>query len=109
MDHPLFQLLCFPDEVERSLNPPAQKYVRDGRAIASTAVDVKEMPQSYVFVADMPGLKSADIKVKRITANCPYRRSVRSAFNNVLKQITNLLFNTSPCPVLNSSLTVGRE
>jgi HSP20 family protein len=64
MDHPLFQLLCFPDEVERSLNPPAQKYVRDGRAIASTAVDVKEMPQSYVFVADMPGLKSADIKVQ---------------------------------------------
>jgi hypothetical protein len=79
MDHPLFQLLCFPDEVERSLNPPAQKYVRDSRAIASTAVDVKEMPQSYIFVADMPGLKSADIKVHgsdKLTANFPYHRSV---------------------------------
>jgi HSP20 family molecular chaperone IbpA len=26
-------------------------------------VDVKESPKSYIFVADMPGLKSSDIKV----------------------------------------------
>ncbi len=69
MDHPLFHLLSFPDELERSLNPPAQKYVRDSKARASTAMDVKEHPQSYVFVADMPGLKSADIKVHRCPTN----------------------------------------
>ncbi len=63
MEHPLFHLLSFPDELQLSLNPPAQKYVRDSKARASTAMDVKEHPQSYVFVADMPGLKSADIKV----------------------------------------------
>ncbi len=63
----LFHLLSFPDELQPSLNPPAQKYVRDSKARASTAMDVKEHPQSYVFVADMPGLKSADIKVHR----CP--------------------------------------
>jgi hypothetical protein len=67
MEHPLFHLLSFPDELQRSLNSPAQKYVRDSKARASTAMDVKEHPQSYVFVADMPGLKSADIKVHR----CP--------------------------------------
>jgi HSP20 family protein len=69
MDHPLFHLLSFPDELQPSLNPPAQKYVRDSKARASTAMDVKEHPQSYVFVADMPGLKSADIKVHR----CPHK------------------------------------
>jgi hypothetical protein len=31
--------------------------------MASTAVDVKELPAAYVFVADMPGLTHADIKV----------------------------------------------
>ncbi|CAM6011829.1 unnamed protein product [Sphagnum compactum] len=32
--------------------------------MASTAVDVKELPAAYVFVADMPGLTHADIKVQ---------------------------------------------
>ncbi|KAH9566130.1 hypothetical protein CY35_04G113900 [Sphagnum magellanicum] len=64
MDHPLFQLLGFPDEFERSLNPSAQKYASDTKAMYSTAVDVKEAPKSYIFVADMPGLKSSDIKVE---------------------------------------------
>ncbi len=63
MDHPLFQLLGFPDEFERALNPSAQKYASDTKAMYSTAVDVKESPKSYIFVADMPGLKSSDIKV----------------------------------------------
>lgn len=31
--------------------------------MASTAVDVKELATSYIFVADMPGLKHTDIKV----------------------------------------------
>ncbi|BBN15312.1 HSP20 family protein [Marchantia polymorpha subsp. ruderalis] len=32
--------------------------------MATTAVDVKELPNSYVFVADMPGLKHSEIKVQ---------------------------------------------
>nr|ACN41059.1 unknown [Picea sitchensis] len=32
--------------------------------MASTPVDVKEYPNSYVFIIDMPGLKSNDIKVQ---------------------------------------------
>ncbi|CAM6098645.1 unnamed protein product [Calypogeia fissa] len=32
--------------------------------MATTAVDVKELPNSYVFVADMPGLKHTEIKVQ---------------------------------------------
>ncbi|MCI85826.1 17.3 kDa class II heat shock protein-like, partial [Trifolium medium] len=32
--------------------------------MASTPADVKEYPNSYVFVVDMPGLKSGDIKVQ---------------------------------------------
>ncbi|XP_059645221.1 17.3 kDa class II heat shock protein [Cornus florida] len=32
--------------------------------MATTPADVKEYPNSYVFVVDMPGLKSGDIKVQ---------------------------------------------
>ncbi|WMV42255.1 hypothetical protein MTR67_035640 [Solanum verrucosum] len=32
--------------------------------MAATPADVKEYPNSYVFVVDMPGLKSGDIKVQ---------------------------------------------
>eukprot|EP00250_Pteridium_aquilinum_P015104 c22379_g1_i2 orf=200-682(+) len=42
---------------------PARVYLRERNAMASTAVDVKEYPTSYVFIADMPGLKSSDVKV----------------------------------------------
>ncbi|KAL1811927.1 hypothetical protein ACET3Z_021992 [Daucus carota] len=42
----------------------ARTYVRDAKAMASTPADVKEYPNSYVFVVDMPGLKSGDIKVQ---------------------------------------------
>lgn len=31
--------------------------------MATTAVDVKELAGSYIFIADMPGLKHSDIKV----------------------------------------------
>lgn len=31
--------------------------------MASIAVDVKELATSYVFIADMPGLKHTDVKV----------------------------------------------
>lgn len=42
----------------------ARTYVQDAKAMASTPADVKEYPNSYVFVMDMPGLKSGDIKVQ---------------------------------------------
>ncbi|KAJ0592226.1 putative small heat shock protein HSP20 [Helianthus annuus] len=42
---------------------PSRAYVRDARA-AATSADVKEYPNSYVFIVDMPGLKSGDIKVQ---------------------------------------------
>ncbi|KAF2304304.1 hypothetical protein GH714_029631 [Hevea brasiliensis] len=52
------------DEAEKSLNAPTRTYVRDAKAMASTLADVKEYPNSYVFIIDMPGLKSGDIKVQ---------------------------------------------
>jgi len=58
------QLLGVPDDLEKLLNAPTRSYVRDTKAMASTPVDVKEYPNSYVFIIDMPGLKSNDIKVK---------------------------------------------
>ncbi|CAI0375975.1 unnamed protein product [Linum tenue] len=32
--------------------------------MAATPADVKEYPNSYAFIIDMPGLKSGDIKVQ---------------------------------------------
>ncbi|KAM7507466.1 hypothetical protein LguiA_017919 [Lonicera macranthoides] len=43
---------------------PTRSYVRDAKAMAATPADVKELPNSYVFTIDMPGLKSGDIQVQ---------------------------------------------
>ncbi|XP_006645577.2 18.0 kDa class II heat shock protein-like [Oryza brachyantha] len=43
---------------------PTRAYVRDARAMAATPADVKDVPGAYVFVVDMPGLRSSDIKVQ---------------------------------------------
>jgi HSP20 family protein len=51
-------------ETTKGLSNAAQSYVRDTKAQARTAVDVKESPKAYTFIADMPGLKSNDIKVQ---------------------------------------------
>ncbi|CAL2233725.1 unnamed protein product [Prunus armeniaca] len=68
LDSPLFStlqhIMDFNDEPEKSFNAPTRTYVRDAKAMASTPADVKEYPNSYVFVVDMPGLKSGDIKVQ---------------------------------------------
>lgn len=37
--------------------------------MANTAVDVKELANSYIFIADMPGLKHTDIKVHNFPAS----------------------------------------
>ncbi|XP_059662030.1 17.3 kDa class II heat shock protein-like [Cornus florida] len=52
------------DDGDKSSNAPTRTYVLDAKAMAATPADVKEYPNSYVFVVDMPGLKSGDIKVQ---------------------------------------------
>ncbi|XP_057799862.1 17.3 kDa class II heat shock protein-like [Salvia miltiorrhiza] len=51
-------------DAAKSGGGPTRTYVRDARAMAATPADVKEYPTSYVFVIDMPGLKSGDIRVQ---------------------------------------------
>ncbi|KAI3883120.1 hypothetical protein MKX03_012520 [Papaver bracteatum] len=51
-------------DVEKSVNTPSKMYVRDAKAMAATPADIKEYPDSYAFVLDMPGLKSDEIKVQ---------------------------------------------
>ncbi|KAG6409537.1 hypothetical protein SASPL_127577 [Salvia splendens] len=64
--HTLHQMLNEEDgsDAAKSAGGPTRTYVRDAKAMAATPADVKEYPGSYVFVIDMPGLKSGDIKVQ---------------------------------------------
>ncbi|KAL5071598.1 hypothetical protein RYX36_022485 [Vicia faba] len=65
--HALHQMTNLSDDTssdKTSHNAPTRSYVRDAKAMAATPADVKENPNSYVFVIDMPGLKSGDIKVQ---------------------------------------------
>ncbi|CAL5204888.1 unnamed protein product [Lathyrus oleraceus] len=69
LDSPLFNTLhhimdLTDDTTEKNLNAPTRTYVRDAKAMAATPADVKEHPNSYVFMVDMPGVKSGDIKVQ---------------------------------------------
>lgn len=70
--HPLYNTMqvLLDDSDKSTMNAPTRSYVNDTKAMAGTAVDVKELPKSYVFVADMPGLKSSDVKVG-IELPCP--------------------------------------
>ncbi|KAG6388053.1 hypothetical protein SASPL_153250 [Salvia splendens] len=52
------------DAAKSAAGGPTRTYVRDAKAMAATPADVKEYTGSYVFVIDMPGLKSGDIKVQ---------------------------------------------
>ncbi|KAI5669650.1 hypothetical protein M9H77_19503 [Catharanthus roseus] len=45
-------------------NNPSRAYVRDAKAMASTPADVKEYPNYYTFIVDMPGIKANEIKVQ---------------------------------------------
>ncbi|MCO5601101.1 hypothetical protein L7F22_055220 [Adiantum nelumboides] len=52
------------EEHSHGVNPLlAKAYLREHNTMASTTVDVKELPSSYIFVANMPGLNSSDIQV----------------------------------------------
>nr|AFV46379.1 ACD-sHsps-like protein [Tamarix hispida] len=63
--HTLHQILDSNTETDnKSSNAPSRTYVRDARAMASTPADIKEYPNSYQFIIDMPGLKGGDIKVQ---------------------------------------------
>lgn len=65
--HALHQMMDLSADIssdKSSHNAPTRSYVRDAKAMAATPADVKEYPNSYVFVIDMPGLKSGDIKVQ---------------------------------------------
>ncbi|XP_022982420.1 17.1 kDa class II heat shock protein-like [Cucurbita maxima] len=68
LDSPIFSTLHhvmdLVDEADKSFNAPTRTYVRDANAMAATPADIKEYPNSYVFVVDMPGLKVGDIKVQ---------------------------------------------
>eukprot|EP00897_Mesotaenium_endlicherianum_P004482 jgi/Mesen1/4061/ME000213S03088 len=57
-------LLTFPDEFSTLFDAPTSNFVKDTRALANTAVDVKETPTSYNFIADLPGLKREEVKVQ---------------------------------------------
>lgn len=59
----LQDMLDFSEEAEKS-HTPSRAYVRDAKAMAATPADIKEYPNSYVFVVDMPGVKPTEIKVQ---------------------------------------------
>ncbi|KAK4422197.1 class II heat shock protein [Sesamum alatum] len=61
LDSPLLHAL---HDTLDSDGAPTRTYVLDAKATAATPADVKEYPNSYVFVVDMPGLKPGDIKVE---------------------------------------------
>lgn len=75
--------------------------------MATTAVDVKELATSYVFIADMPGLKHTDIKVSYIILNnitllmtLGLCHSIVSPYKNILSfaSLLCILFTFLPQP-----------
>lgn len=58
-------LSSFPDEFSTLFDHrPLRTYIRDSQAISNTAVDVKETPDALIFVADLPGVKKEELKLK---------------------------------------------
>ncbi|KZV36507.1 hypothetical protein F511_15678 [Dorcoceras hygrometricum] len=66
LDSPLLHLLGVAEDFDgnKSAGAPTSAYFRDAKAMAATPADIKENPQTYEFVIDMPGLKSGDITVQ---------------------------------------------
>ncbi|MCO5605051.1 hypothetical protein L7F22_059228 [Adiantum nelumboides] len=63
------EMLCANSTTPTSSDPSlARTYVHERNAMASTTVDVKEYPNSYVFIVNMPSLKSSDIKASSFVA-----------------------------------------
>lgn len=62
---PLFGSLArFPDEFSSLFDAPLSSFAKDSRAVASTAVDVKETKEGFHFIADLPGLQPDHVKVQ---------------------------------------------
>jgi HSP20 family protein len=58
-------LSSFPDEFSTLFDHrPLQHFVRDAHAVANTVVDVRETPEAFFFVADLPGLKREEVRVQ---------------------------------------------
>ncbi|KDP34055.1 hypothetical protein JCGZ_07626 [Jatropha curcas] len=60
----LHTILDVTDETEKSNHQPSRAYLRDAKAMAATPADAKELPNAFLFVLDMPGLKPDQIKVQ---------------------------------------------
>lgn len=52
-----------PEEMEKMLQHPARRYVKNARAILRIPADIYEDPSHYSFILDMPGLEASNIKV----------------------------------------------
>ena len=62
---PLFDLMPrLADDFSTLFEPPVSAFMRDTSTIARTAVDVRETPEAFKFIADMPGLKKEEVKVQ---------------------------------------------
>lgn len=59
MDTTIHDILDYAEE-----SSPSRSYVRDNKDMAATPADVKEDPNAYIFVIDMPGLRWDQIKVQ---------------------------------------------
>ncbi|KAL8063152.1 hypothetical protein ABFX02_01G009500 [Erythranthe guttata] len=58
----IHDMLEFIDDTEKPQHP-SRTFIRDNKAMKSTPADVIELPNSYNFVVDMPGLKADQIQV----------------------------------------------
>ncbi|GBG93180.1 hypothetical protein CBR_g60132 [Chara braunii] len=57
------------DDMFKMLDEPSRAFMRESHAMANTAVDVKETPTAYQFVADLPGLSREEVKVQLENGN----------------------------------------
>ncbi|GAB4836979.1 hypothetical protein Ancab_001893 [Ancistrocladus abbreviatus] len=57
-------MLDISEEAEKQLNTPYRVYVRDSKATARTPANVKEYPNTYQFIINMPRTKSSEVKVQ---------------------------------------------
>ncbi|KAJ7544978.1 hypothetical protein O6H91_09G101300 [Diphasiastrum complanatum] len=53
-----------PGQDDQFTPPPPPPPEVCGQPMANTAVDVKELPNAYIFVVEVPGLKNKDVKVQ---------------------------------------------
>ena len=57
-------LMDVPEEIEKVLNASIWTYVGHTKDMAATPVDIKELPNAYVFIIDMHVIRSENMKVE---------------------------------------------